>query len=192
MAEAYLSEHVTSEEWRGDYLGIRWSVRRWEHPDSESPFNPTWNFYLWVSEQQVPEGCWPAYWLEPERVDEMGRVFYPDQGTLLGELEWHGGMTYYEKHGLDGGAQRVEAGCDYAHLWNVERGVSTITFEEVLYDLQRCIESLREREPGLLWRCRYNGRYYEEGEGEVEASGTFLSHEGAEEIAKWRDKEADK
>jgi len=189
MAEAYLSEHILSEEWRGEYLGVWWIIKRRERPTGLAQFNPTWNFYLIINEKQVPEGSWSRYWLEPTEVNDWGRVSYPYSDSLLGELDWHGGITYYRKHGRDGEAEVVEVGSDYAHSWDLASGLSSLTFEGILRDVKRCIESLREREPGLLWRCRYNGQYYLEAEGELLPSGAFLSHEGAKREAQWAEGE---
>ena len=34
---------------------------------------------------------------------------------LCGQLEMHGGITYYAKHGHTEGHRTVEVGCDYQH-----------------------------------------------------------------------------
>jgi len=189
QAGAYVNDHIVSEEWRGHYLGVRWRIRKWEMPDSmaTSRFGPTWNFYLVISRRQVPAEDWPRYWLPSHGRYPWGTVNYAYTDSLLGDLAWHGGITYYRKLGHDDEDRVVEAGCDYAHAWDLDRGTTRITFEEVLRDVQGCIESLRELQPDLLWYCGVSRKYYQRGNGRLDDSGQFISEKAESDIGEVAD-----
>ena len=60
-------------------------------------------------------------------------------GSIVSEVELHGGITYYAKHGHSEGHRYVEIGCDYNHLRDHEHGPYRIG--EVVPD---CIASIED------------------------------------------------
>jgi hypothetical protein len=87
------------------------------------------------------------------------RPHYDYMSSVLAELPWHGGITYYEKSGgLDGGPRYVKAGCDLAHSWDDGRDYD---FAYVEQEAHRTINALRERFC-LLRRCTWSGAWMPE------------------------------
>ncbi|HET6496538.1 MAG TPA: hypothetical protein VFH61_14370 [Thermoleophilia bacterium] len=183
-------EHVTTEEWRGWYRGVRWIIKAW-NPGWETPAvscadGLIWNYYIWVYRDQVPAERWPAYWLEPEPPDEFGSVYYPLWESFLYALNWARDCNYYRKHGgLDGLPESVEVGCDYNHTWDEGHIYS---FDWLMADVRATIDDLRDWEPGLLWHCSYSGRFCAFEDGFLRRDGDFQSYAGVWNWWQWRER----
>lgn len=68
----------------------------------------------------------------------------------LADLDWHGGITYYKRTD-SGGKSYIEAGCDYAHLWDEEEYYSLAS---VITDVHRTIDSLFNFKPMVENECK--------------------------------------
>lgn len=171
--------------WFGEYRGVLWEVRQAPPEDwddgRQHELYPTgyWWYYISLVEPQFPEEVRPRVWIDPEPAGEiLKRPHWRLHDHFLAELEWHGGLTYYCKHGGHGVLhRRIEGGCDYRHVWDEGR---CYTFAEVHRDACRTIDSLWESIPNLRRRCPWNGNYYADGEGfERRDSGEWLSRDTA-------------
>ena len=113
-------------------------------------------YYLTLLKDQVPEGLWDRFLAKS--VNKWGR--YDDHyETLLAGLEWHGGMTYYDRHdGLD--RSWVKGGCDYNHAW----GSGIEGWVQVGADARRTVDDLHSKVPGLLVRDGKTGEWLPESE----------------------------
>jgi hypothetical protein len=149
-------ENKKIESYSGKYLGIPYEIRHWHYSNGE----PQWNYYLFISERQIPE-VFPALWLDGTLLDtgsKSKRIFYDYSNTMIASLDWHCGCTYYEKiSGFDEQDKAIKVGCDYAHLYDVGRCYSLSDIERDVID---CINSLVERVKVLQW-CSYCGDYVE-------------------------------
>jgi hypothetical protein len=144
---------MRSEEqklWRGSYRGIQYKVSlraigRDYTPASEG----IWCFYIFLNEDKVKD--FAPLWLEDEiykyKPEAEGRITHEYYCEPFKSLEFHGGVTYYAKHGHTEGFRTVEIGCDYNHLWDMERGYG-YRIEDILYDVRKCIDSVYEN--GLI------------------------------------------
>jgi len=164
--------------WHGEYRGVTWEVNNFPMPENGRVFDQ-WCFYLLLAQGMFPPERWPEIWLPP-LIDEIGgRTMYRQNRGILGEIEWHGDCSFYQKRGgIDGKSQWVKAGCDYHHLSDVENEAGQ-TLWNVLCDVKRAIDSLRELIPDLRRCCWKTGKWYVEADGTFE-NGEFLSNEGRE------------
>jgi hypothetical protein len=148
-------EHRKSETYSGKYLGVPYEIRRWYFSDG----TPQWNYYIFLIEKQIPD-TFPSLWLKPRSYNIGGksRVSYNYENTIISNLNWHMGCTFYEKiSGFDKQQRIIKVGCDYGHLYDAGRNYSLSDIERDVID---CIESLVDRVKVLQW-CSYCGDYVE-------------------------------
>lgn len=161
------------DAWKGDHRSIRYEIVRWV-PSADR--EPTWNYYLYVPMAQVPADKHDLFNLPPEPPTKNGRITYDYMSApVVSDLDWHGGITFYDKHGgIDGQPLVIQIGCDYSHLWDEGQ-----RYDEryVQRDAIASIEKLWELVPDLLLRCSWNGGFYPQADGVI-ADGVFTSSEG--------------
>ena len=77
----------------------------------------TWCFYVYLAEDKATN--FAALWLKDKvyryKPDAKGRITHDYLGAF-DDIEFHGGCTFYKKHGHTKGYRCVEIGCDYAHF----------------------------------------------------------------------------
>lgn len=158
--------------WGGEYKGVRFEICHW---------GMGWNYYLFLPLAQIPEDYQKYFNLRGKRKkfspDSEERIWYEYMDApILSDLDWHGGITYYEKLG-DGHYEKqgVKVGCDYMHFFDEGR---SYTLESVRQDAIHTIDKLCEYIPNLKQRCHWNGKYYYPEEGKITEQGSFLSFEG--------------
>ncbi len=106
-----------------------------------------WHYYLWINLKQLPSEVREQFWLEPKPVQSSKntptRYIYEEKNKPpIGNLDWHGGCTFYEKHGHGNDLRVVHVGCDYNHLFD---SWQTYSLDSVVQDVKRCIDSLHEQ-----------------------------------------------
>lgn len=127
---------------------------------------------------------WAKFDLQNEITENMGKSWEHFPYDNLPELPWHGGATFGKRHReFDRNEGRhytvVEVGCDYAHLWDHERGwVDTLQF--VTRDVQELIEEFVSRFKQKE-RCAYSGKI---GRGEE-----FYTAKNGERVHKTQEKQ---
>jgi len=134
-----------TKAWRGTYKGLHFEIKHWGVGQSHTPANDgTWNYYVWLPERKLLD--FATHWLEGRVVkiipESLGFVAYDYCAIPAANVDWHGGVTYYAKHGEVEGFRSIELGCDYNHLWDHERG-ERYTLDEVVADVQRTIDELQ-------------------------------------------------
>lgn len=92
-----------------------------------------WCYYIYVLEARCKPDVFATLWLEDKLIQYTPvspvRITH-DYESLLADCEWHGGATYYDKHGHSAGHRAIQIGCDFSHLWDAEQG-----FEYALDDI---------------------------------------------------------
>lgn len=100
-----------------------------------------WTFYLRIKLDQVPEEIRESLWLPLKKGYFPGMWDYDyHESKLLNEIEFHGGLTFYAKHGEkteEADVRVIEVGCDFAHLGD-EKGY---TQEQILEEVKKAIDS---------------------------------------------------
>jgi len=164
--------------WNGEYRGVRFEIVKWWMGGLIEDARPVWNYYLCIPYDQIPTELWKRFVLRRQTrklASGRERVTYPYTASLLADLDWHGGITYYER--LE---ESIKAGCDFVHSWDYGQE-DTYTVSYVLLHAIRTVDSLRQLVPKLKWWCNYNGKFYPESEGTIHDNGTFTSNEGEAE-----------
>ncbi len=161
-------------QYKGSCQGIHFLINNWSWNNWETNH---WAFYLFFHVDRLPESIAPEeLWCELNEIHNgLARYDYY-KSTLLSKMDWHGGITFYEKvRGFDGESQEIKAGCDYGHYFD-----EGITYDEkdILLDIQRAIDSFWEEVPDYKCFCCGNGKLYLVKDGEFrEPEGDFYSNE---------------
>lgn len=137
---------IASRQWRAFHKNVTIKISHTEDPYLNDGFG-AWCYYIRIHERFCPG--FEELWLPAKRVkyfeDSPERLSFEYGKTKVAcEAEWHGGVTYYAKHGQETGHRTVEFGCDYSHLWDQERGFENITLEEVQCDAIRTADEIVE------------------------------------------------
>jgi hypothetical protein len=144
-----------------------------------------WNYYILITEDMLSPDDFAKVWLPVERWWERSSGYkqpcYDTYKSILEGGEFHGGVTFYEKHqDPDTGFRRIKVGCDYGHLWDMEAGYP-YDLNWVRHDALRTVEKL-SKALRFKRRCWYTGKWEYPEEGIVHENGTYLSKEGADKL----------
>lgn len=106
----------------GVYRGIRFEINNFNFGpiDTES----RWTHYIYIAlDQQLEKELADKFWLEGTLIDGGNKYLRHDYyGSVIDNLEFHGGCTYYSKEaGFEGEPRVVKIGCDYQHLWDQDK-----------------------------------------------------------------------
>lgn len=106
-----------------------------------------WNYYITLFEHDLPPELFKALWLEDEKIrfcpESPERITHDYMRASFNNVNWHGGVTYYNKLGQVEGHRGVKIGCDYSHLFDAERGYD-YNLEEVIADALETAKQLKE------------------------------------------------
>jgi len=175
-----MNEHELRHKdiWKGTYRGVSYEIVKW----SPSSGRFIWNYYLYLPVEQIPEKLRKEFVLEPHKEEVFGRVSYNDYAAFFSDFDWHGGVTYYEKHGgIDGIPMVLQIGCDYDHLWDKDEEYS---LTDVQVDTLHTINVMRKKVPDLKYWDFFDGKYYREDEGFFTELGGFRSFKSLKENRK--------
>jgi len=116
-----------------------------------------WTHYIFINiDKMIPDkDLVEKFWLDG-KVDKKGRVNYDYYDSIISELKFHGGCTWYSKvSGFDGANRVIKIGCDYQHLYDMEENYN----ESYVYQqVKETIDSLWKITPIKKW-CNYCGEY---------------------------------
>jgi len=112
------------EVWLGIYRGIKYEINKFKFgPDDKED---RWTHYIIITLDQIPEELREKFWLKPELKQLSGSksnyISHNYYDSIISNLEFHGGCTYYEHlSGHYGESRIVKIGCDYQHYWDEGR-----------------------------------------------------------------------
>lgn len=141
--------------------GLDYEIRFWGK-GSMNEGSGMWNYYVYIHEAQLRPEDWERVWLPVARVHDWGggTPSYDEYNSVLSEGEFHGGITFYEKRAaVDRAWRSVKVGCDYGHIWDLERG-----YDYRLGDVQHDALTTCRLLAGLLnplVRCTWSGTYFD-------------------------------
>lgn len=132
----------------GIYKAVNFEITRWgverETHEALNDGKGCWNYYIYLSERKLEN--FKDLWLEPE-VKEFSPggtkyVSYDYYSSSLSNAYWHGGVTFWEGGNLLlPGYRYIKLGCDYSHLFDLERGYD-YELTDVYADLTRTIDEV--------------------------------------------------
>lgn len=127
--------------WRATCHGLQIKIANWQIRGME---HPTWNYYIYLPESLLKER-FAEVWFPPKLVkitpESRGFVSYDYYPSALNVDAWHGGITFYAKHGEVEGFRAIEVGCDYNHFWDEENGHPE-DLDGVSYDCEETVKQL--------------------------------------------------
>jgi len=166
--------------WNGEYRNVRYEIVRWRLGGNYEGSHPMWNYYLYLPLDQIPEKAQRFFILRAKKSTLPSARYYFDYSgkPVISELDWHGGLTLYEKeYGVRRELEGIKLGCDYGHHFDERIGYN-YTIEYVDKEARRTIDTLHELIPGLKIACSWNGKFYDRSEGSFNERGVFTSFEG--------------
>lgn len=129
-------------KWFGSHRELNYSITQ---VPGRNDGHDAWCFYVTIHERQLVADIFNAIWLPPRIAklseEHRGYIMHDYSDCLLANADWHGGITFYKKHGELEGYRAVEGGCDYSHLFDQELGYP-YTLESVDAEARQCIDSL--------------------------------------------------
>jgi len=139
------------EIWRFTHAGLTVVVKHWGL-ERQQPFTPlndgkgVWNYYVFLYESDL-KNRFHEVWLPSKIVkltpESPGRVTHDYTSAPFANVKWHGGITYYAKHGQLKGYRSVELGCDFNHVFDHERGLD-YKLDVVVNEAKQTAEELAE------------------------------------------------
>lgn len=134
----------TKRIWFGVYRGVRYEINWFKF--SPTDHEDRWTHYIWLPiDQQLEPEMAEKFWLTPvERKMSSGKSYtsYDYYDSIVGNLEFHGGCTWYSKEsGPDDPHRMVKIGCDYQHLWDMDQKYDVAYVQS---EAQKTIDSLYE------------------------------------------------
>lgn len=136
--------------WTAEYRDIGFEIANWD--------GNKWAYYLYIRLDQMPAELRKEFWLAPKFSEVFpNRVFYDYKNSVFSDLDWHGGITYYEKRaGFDGAPRVVKIGCDYQHFF--DNGYYDV--DVLLADVMHTIDLLHIKFPGIMAWCIGCGSFF--------------------------------
>ena len=139
-----MSELRHKETWNCKHANLFIEIVHWG-VDSMNNGKGVWNYYVTIPERLVKPEVFAKLWLDDkeERFSEKGLSYITNDymSQPFADVDWHYGITYYEKCGQVVGYRMVKLGCDYNHLWDEETGHPDI-LDSVLMDAKQTAEQL--------------------------------------------------
>jgi len=148
-----------SEIYRDQYRDVDFSISKFK-AFSHSLNSASWAHYIHLNlDKQIKDkSIADKLWLTPE-YDDKNRVSYSYYSSIIAEIEFHGGCTWYSKESSPDEKDRIiKIGCDYQHSWDEGK------FYDVQYierQAKESIDTLLKIVPVLKW-CNGCGAYYED------------------------------
>lgn len=142
------TEPTLKQTWTGTHLGFTYESIHRGVDQGMNEGKGVWNYYIYLYESKTPD--FDKLWLEPHLLkitpESTGFITYDYNELPIANIYWHGGVTYYSKHGEVPGYRTVQFGCDFNHLYDQEYGFD-YTLEDVLQEVFRTCRELQELYP---------------------------------------------
>jgi hypothetical protein len=172
-----------------EYDGVRFELKLWGEVNDndfegdfiQKEFNPIWNLYLILDTKRIPEKYNPeSFLLKPKKNDRFPRhTFYNYMShPILNSIDFHGGITYYEKLGNG----MIKVGCDYNHSGD---HANMFSFKHLKRDAIEAIKSFKTMIPDYKYWCNGNGKIYDKSEGIIKDNCFYSKEYWFEKHPEW-------
>lgn len=148
-----------STSWRDRHKDIMFTISH--HGVSDHNQSGIWCFYIHLNEALFCNVVdFDKFWREKKVIEFNGSFRETYDYNDIPDYGFHSGITYYETSHLTGkcGAthRAVKMGCDYAHLWDMERGYP-YSLETVKQDAINFINKMTDNIK-FKSKCGYSGK----------------------------------
>lgn len=145
--------------WRNSHMGVDYLLshhgfRKGDEYEGAQPAPGTWCYYLIIPEQMLPHRWQEFACTRHENGFEHAGPAW-EAIDFDSEITWSSSEPYWDRTTARQW-DAVKVGCDYVHLWHMERGYPD-TFESVKLDAQHTVESFVRSTPDRLLRSQYSG-----------------------------------
>lgn len=130
--------------WQGSHRDVRFEIKRRDIGGLEDSFpSGSWSFYIYLHESACPRfsEIWLADELKEWSPGGSKHITHDYMNGLTAQVDFHGGITYYAKHGDTKGYRCAELGCDYQHYYDTGH---TYDENDLARDAARAIDSCYE------------------------------------------------
>lgn len=141
------TEPTLKQIWTGTHLGFTYEIIHWGVDQGMNEGKGVWNYYIYLYESKTPD--FDKLWLEPRHVESLSFITYDYNELPIANIYWHGGVTYYFKHGEVPGYRTVQFGCDFNHLYDHDCRLN-YTLEDALQEVFHTCRELQELYPNPL------------------------------------------
>lgn len=129
--------------WQGSHREINFKIVNWQFNTPMIGFAGNWNYYIYLPESKCVD--FAKLWLRDKvkSFSEGGRKHVlHDYENISGDMDFHGGCTYYAKHGHAKGFRSVEFGCDYQHYCDEGKDYNEdYLLHDACHSIDRCFEN---------------------------------------------------
>ncbi len=146
--------------WYGVYRGVRFEINRFTYSETDTEYK--WTHYIILNiDEQLRHEMAEKFWLEPEyrkmSEESRERLHYDYYKSPVGDIEFHGGCTFYSKETkIDDKIRVVKIGCDYQHLWDEGKHYD---LNYVYTEVKQSIDSLWKIAGPIKIRSWGDGKY---------------------------------
>lgn len=158
--------------WRGEHMGVRYKLshhgyRTGDEYKGAEPHPGTWCYYIMIPEQMYAHRWQDFACTVLHGFENPGKAF--DHNMFDTEITYS--RTEKEMDRREGRFfDLVVIGCDYAHLWHMERGYPD-TLESVRKDAIQTVEKFLSANPDRRLQSQYTGRWGDEKDFFTAANG---------------------
>lgn len=164
--------HTYNQTWRGTDQSFQYDITLFERipklDERFGCFKENWAYYIYLAEDNLPEDI-RAEFLNIKTDEKYGYFQYSDL-PLIHNIDFHGGVTFFDIIYTRLNKKVWKIGCDYQHFWDEGQHYSK---EYLEHDAINSINRLEEICPNLKYRCSWDGKYYPKEQGIVIKNGEF-------------------
>lgn len=127
------------DRWLFDYRGVTVEVVSRPAYEIFTGAATMWTYYVHAREQMFQADDVPSVFIPPN--GKMKHYPYEYMRSAWADVDFHGGVTFYNIVNCVPDRRVVKVGCDYGHLWDRE---CHYTLESVVGDAKRTVDSMHE------------------------------------------------
>jgi len=129
-------------KYTGYYKDVFYEINKiFKNQDNDEYY---WTYYIFIEIEKIPKKYNPnSFWLT-----KIKSYYDYNDHEKLNNIYFYSGISYYSKvSGLEEGEKKIiKVGCDFHHLWDVERGLS-YSYDDIYAHLNKTIHSLFNEMP---------------------------------------------
>ena len=135
-----------TDVWRLEHAGLSVEINHFGVDTGMNDGKGRWTYYVFIHESKTKKfnEIWLPAIVKPWSLGDNSMLYCSYdyyRSDLLNSAYWHGGITYYSKRGDAEGFRCIQVGCDFGHLYDMERG-HNYKLEDILVEARETAEQL--------------------------------------------------
>jgi len=120
------------------YRDIRFKIHN--QGKSAVGMGDSWTYYVYLLLDLIPDKkLGKSLWVKSSKIRKSNYIIWNYDNI---DVYLHGGITFYAKHIYPPNKKVIEIGCDYSHLWDVER---IYCLDDIIADAHKTIDDIYEK-----------------------------------------------